>query len=180
VGLQRKAPTLKFHRQQLLGAALLSLAAAVAVPQSQSQAAETAPKVQQPNPIDKLSWLAGSWSGEMWGGRFEAYYSTPEGGKILSHSKLFTDGQEAFFEFELFEQAADMVSLTPFPGGKRADGFELESYDREQRLAVFENPDKDYPTRITYQRVSEDRLEIVLSDPHGGTEKSDRFSLERD
>ena len=100
------------------------------------------------------------------------------GRQVLSHSRLLkADGQEAFFEFELFEVRGDEVYLQPFPGGRKAVGLSLA--DSGERKAVFENPDKDYPTRIVYERVADDELVITLSDPHGGSPKVERFELGR-
>jgi hypothetical protein len=126
-----------------------------------------------------MSWLAGSWSGAMWGGTFHAYYSTPEGGKVLSFSHLERGGKRAFHEFEVFYAAGEAVHLQPYPGGRPAGGFVLASHDAKARKAVFENPKKDFPTRIVYQRVSETRLVITLSDPHGGSDKVETFTLDR-
>lgn len=140
-------------------------------PESDSARAETA--------LAEMDWLAGHWSGDIWGGRFHAYYSTPEGGKILSHSRLMRGEDEAFFEFEVFEVRANLVHLQPFPGGKKAMGFQLTEVDLETRKATFENPNKDFPTHMVYHRVSEDELVITLSDPHGGSEKVERFELSR-
>lgn len=129
--------------------------------------------------LAQMDWLAGSWSGEMWGGVFHAHYSTPEGGKILSHSRLMRGEKEAFFEFELFEVREGVPYLQPFPGGQKAVGFPLASHDPKARKAIFENPTKDYPTRITYQRVSDDELLITLDDPTGASDKVERFALSR-
>ena len=128
--------------------------------------------------IAQMDWLAGSWAGDMWGGRFVAYYTTPEGGKIISHSRLMKDDKVAFYEFEVFEDDGDTVFMRPFPGGNKADDLMLVKV--EARKATFENPDKDYPTRITYQRASDDELVIELSDPHGESKKVERFELKRD
>ena len=126
-----------------------------------------------------MDWLAGSWSGPMWGGDFHAYYSGSDGGKILSHSRLLQEGREVFFEFEVFEPRDGVVYMQPFPGGKKATGFPLESHDPKSRKAVFVNPKKDYPTRITYHRVDEDHLVITLDDPHGESGKVEVFELDR-
>lgn len=127
-----------------------------------------------------MDWLAGYWLGEMWGGMFHAHYSTPEGGLILSHSRLITDGEETFYEFEVFGPADDeVVWLQPFPGGRKAVGFRLKELDVEARMATFENPDKDFPTRIVYHRQADDRLVITLSDPHGESEQVETFDLRR-
>lgn len=127
-----------------------------------------------------MSWLAGSWSGDMWGGRFHAYYSTPEGGRILSHSELRQGEEVGFHEFEVFSVREEGVHLQPYPQGRPAGGFTLTSCDGKARRAVFENPDKDFPTRITYTRSSETELLIVLDDPHGESGKTERFELERE
>ena len=69
--------------------------------------------------------------------------------------------------------------FTPFPGGKPATSLKLVDIDVAGHRFVFENPDKDYPTRIVYQRVSGDNLVITLSDPHGGSDKVEKFDLRR-
>lgn len=129
--------------------------------------------------LAKFDWLAGTWTGEAWGGRFEAHYSTPVGGRILGHSRLYKKEEVVYYEFEVFELRGKAVTMTPYPGGERAGGFELERETSKGRKMVFENPDKDYPTRIVYERFAEDRLVITLSDPHGGGEKVEVFDLKR-
>jgi len=126
---------------------------------------------------DRLAFLAGTWRGPMWGGEFTAYYTTPEGGRVLSHSSLARGGKEVFYEFELFDVRDGTLRLTPFPGGARKEVFRLAA--TEENKAVFENPKKDFPTRITYHRPEEGRLVITLSDPFGGGEEVETFDLKR-
>ena len=124
-----------------------------------------------------LEFLAGHWVADMWGGKFHAYYSTPEGGKVLSHSELRRDGKVAFFEFEKFEVRESVLVLDPFPGGSPAKGFVATQVAKSK--VVFENPKKDYPTRIVYERKGAERLEVTLDDPHGGSEKTEVFRFKR-
>ncbi len=144
-----------------------------------SQAEDDGERASAQQTLAGMSWLAGSWSGAMWGGQFHAYYSTPEGGKILSHSHLTRGEKRAFYEFEVFECRGEDLHLLPYPGGKPADGFTCTSGNAKKRLAVFENPKKDFPTRISYQRVGDDRLVVILSDPHGTSKKTETFDLKR-
>ncbi len=146
---------------------------------ARSQPEETSARAAEEQ-VEALDWLAGSWSGDMWGGRFHAFYSTPEGGTVLSHSRLLKEGKEAFYEFEVFALRDGVVHLQPFPRGAKAVGLRLHSLDAAARTAVFENPDKDYPTRIEYRRTSDDELVITLTDPHGGSDETERFVLGRD
>jgi hypothetical protein len=130
--------------------------------------------------IADLAWLEGTWAGKMWGGRFVAWYGAPSGGRLVSYSRLMKDGKVAFYEFEVFEMAEGKVALRPFPGGKPAVGLTATGIDPKARNAVFENPDKDFPTRIVYHRTADDRLVITLSDPHGGRDKIQTFDLKRE
>ena len=130
--------------------------------------------------IGEMTWLAGNWAGDMWGGRFSAYYTTPEGGKIISHSRLTHGEDESFYEFEVFEAHEDVVRLQPFPGGKKASSFVMKSHDPKAKKAVFENPENDYPTRIVYHRAADDSLVVTLSDPFGESDKVEKFDLKRE
>ena len=125
--------------------------------------------------VSDLAWLAGSWKGEIRGAgkttHFEAHYSTPAGGVILSVSKAFGDGGEhlSWFEFERFEVRDGHLQVTPYPDGRPSVSFRLVEHDREARKAVFANPDHDYPTRITYQRTEDRRLILTVE---GETEEA--------
>ena len=130
--------------------------------------------------LASMTWLAGTWSGEMWGGEFTAHYSTPKGGRILSYSVLRKGGKRVFYEFEVFEVQKGKLVYSPFPGGKPAVPLVLTK--AEGSAAVFENPKKDYPTRIAFTFLNYrkgDELRIVLDDPHNKSDKKEVFSLKR-
>jgi hypothetical protein len=118
--------------------------------------------------LEDLGWLAGSWSGDILGAgastRFETHYTTPQGGVILSTSKAFgKDGTLRWFEFERFEVKDGALQVVPHPNGVASVPFTLAEYDPAAKKAVFANPQHDYPNRITYHRVADDRLLIVVA-----------------
>ncbi len=149
---------------------LVSTVVAIAGPSSKSKPADA---------IAAMGWLAGDWEGPNWGGTFHAYYCTPEGGRVMSYNYLIKKEKKVYFEFEVFEQDGDNVVFRPFPGGKQATSLTLTECDAKARKVVFENPEKDFPTRIEYHRVTDDRLVITLSDPHHDSDKVDKFDLKR-
>jgi hypothetical protein len=162
-------------RIAILALTFLALASAPALTEEE----EEAPAIKPAAVIAQMTWLAGTWQGPAWGGTFVAYYSTPEGGRILSHSKLMKNDAVAFHEFEVFEPREETVFLQPYPGGKPAAGFTLAEASKKERKAVFDNPKNEYPTRITYHRISDERLVITLSDPHRKSGKVETFDLKR-
>ena len=127
--------------------------------------------------LDSMSWLAGTWEGNMWGGTYSAHYTTSAGGKILSFSELRRDGKVVSYEFEVFARRGDDTYFTPYPGGKKKESFKLA--ESELRKAVFDHSKKDFPTRVTYHRVADDNLVITLSDPHGTSGKTMKFDLKK-
>lgn len=124
--------------------------------------------------LDQLKWIAGTWSGAMWGGTFTAHYSAPADGIMLSYSELKKSGRTAFYEFERFHDSDAGVFYTPYPRGSQKETFKLMRSDKE--LAVFENPKKDFPTRITFRRKG-NALTITLSEIKG--DKKEIFALKR-
>jgi Domain of unknown function (DUF6265) len=133
-----------------------------------------------PPSIRDLAWLEGTWRGQIGGRDFEARYSGADGGQVLSASKYTKDGLPAGFEFERFEEQGDSLILTPFPEGKSSVTFRLAELDVEGRRAVFENLAHDFPTRLSYQRVANDRLTILVSGPgEDGNEQVLTYSLKR-
>ena len=128
-----------------------------------------------------LPWLEGVWRGRVGGRDFEARYTSPDGGLILSMSKYTANGKAVEFEFERFTEKEGTVVLTPYPDGKESPAtFRLTDFDQKTRRAVFENPEHDFPTKISYQRVAEDSLTILVSGPRkDGKEKVLRYELRR-
>lgn len=132
-------------------------------------AAPQAAAPEKPDPrLEDLAWLAGSWSGDILGAgasvRFEAHYTSPQGGLILGTSKAFTkDGKLSWFEFERFEARDGGLQVVPHPNGTAGVPFSLVEHDPAAKRAVFSNPQHDYPNRLTYHRVADDRLVILVA-----------------
>jgi hypothetical protein len=129
------------------------------------------------SPAD-LAFIEGAWEGEMWGGRFRSVYAVEEW-IALGHGELVKEGKEAFHVFEQFALVEGNLVFTPYPGGQPSGSFPLASLEKKARRAVFENPAKDFPTRIEFHRAAEERLVITLSDPHREGAKTEVFDLVR-
>lgn len=125
--------------------------------------------------ISNLSWLEGSWGCET----FTAHYTSPLGGIILSVSKELNEGKAEFFEFETITAKDSTVILTPYPDGQRSVAFTLINYDPAIKKTVFENKEHDFPTRLSYESVSDDNLLIIVSGPQEGKTVDLRFDLFR-
>jgi len=129
--------------------------------------------------IKDMSWLAGHWSGTFEGKPFEAIYTSPTGGVIMSVSKEFGDSEPCFFEFEKFELLNDTLVMTPYPSGEKSDDFPLIDYSRKDKRAVFENKNHDFPTTFMYTRTSDDSLKIIVSGEIKGERREFKVLLKK-
>jgi hypothetical protein len=133
-----------------------------------------------PPRVSDLAWLEGTWQGKIGERDFEARYGGADGGQVLSASKYTKDGTAAGFEFERFEELDGTLVLTPFPEGKSSVTFKLAELEPTSRRAVFENLAHDFPTRLSYQRVADNKLTILVSGPgEDGKEQVLTYSLAR-
>lgn len=123
-------------------------------------------------PQAPLAWMEGDWVAEAWGGSLEARYVTDDQGFAIGSTQLIKDGAPVYHEFEVFSVTGDAGWLVPHPGGKPSERFELT--ERSAQRIVFEHTEKDFPTRISYERQGSQLL-IELSDPHGDSGKSEVF-----
>ena len=102
--------------------------------------------------LDDLDWLAGCWQGEGGGGENQECWMAPGGGTMLGVSRVISE-QGTMFEFLRIAEEGDGLVYLASPRGRPAVAFRLvESADG---MAVFANPEHDFPQRITYRRDGE-------------------------
>lgn len=153
----------------------LLLLACVALASFTSSRAEEAPDSK----IAALAWMAGDWVGTMGGTRFEALYTDPAGGTILSTSKHFRGDAVGFFEFERFVEQDGEVVLVPYPAGRASVEFRLVDFDPAVRRARFVNPEHDFPQELTYALDDDGVFRIVLTGERRGAPSRLEVELRR-
>lgn len=122
----------------IAGALILVFAGVHAEPKTQSGS----------KPASDLAWLSGCWqhnngaTREIWS---ESYYGLKFGYAVSRRNQQVT-----FFEDLRIEPSPDGLILVAYPGGKQPTRF-VESSLGAQSVS-FDNPNHDFPQRITYQR----------------------------
>jgi hypothetical protein len=117
--------------------------------------------------VAALGWLEGAWKTAAGESVWETTYTSAEGGVIVSATKEIAGGKVVSYDFERIFEKDGKVILNPFPGGKRSLEFPLESYDAAAKRAVFVNAANDFPSKFTYERPADGRLQITLEGKHG-------------
>ena len=99
--------------------------------------------------ISDLSFMVGSFKGEVFGSPAEAHFMKPIQGKILGVARIISpDPNQDFAELSRIEESGGAIILTPMPNGEAGVSFVATSI--EPNKVVFENPDHAFPNRIVY------------------------------
>ena len=101
--------------------------------------------------LDDLQWLAGHWTGTDGGVEMEELWTVPKGGMMLGIHRDVASSRPAFFEYLRIEEREHAVVYIASPRGQGATEFVLTLIN--EQTAVFENPDHDFPRKITYRRM---------------------------
>ena len=131
---------------RLLTVALVLLAVCLIVP-----AQTTKPT------INDLAWLAGCWEANMRGNQVNEQWMKPAGGTMLGMARTVTMGKTIEFEFTQIREDKDgAIYYIAKPSSQAEASFKLVKL--EQKEAVFENLQHDFPQRIIYRQESDGSL----------------------
>jgi hypothetical protein len=127
-----------------------------------------------------LGWLAGSWAQRSAEATMEVQIGSPAGNMVLSHWKSTdANGKVDFFEFEKIAiNEEGNVLLAPYPFG--TEGVSFPATEISESKAVFENPAHDFPRRISYEKLPEDRLGVRVEGEGDGQPLVIEFELKRE
>jgi hypothetical protein len=104
----------------------------------------------EPVRVESLSWMAGHWSATRAdGGVTEEAWLAPKGGLMLGVNRTLTAKGKVSFEFLRIEDTPDGVVYLASPSGQPATPFKLTAANSSR--ATFENPEHDFPKRLTYR-----------------------------
>lgn len=126
-----------------------------------------------PLPVEMLAWMSGDWSEDKDGRWTEERWSRPRGGVMLGTSLSGRGGQAGDYEFIRIAAGADGTA-TYHASNRGSAPVPFRMTSGGAREAVFENPNHDYPTRISYRRQG-DVLTATISGPGGTNPMSWRY-----
>jgi hypothetical protein len=122
--------------------------------------------------ISTLAWIAGYWSGSDRSLEMEEVWMAPKGNTMLGLHRDVKAGRTVSFEFLRIEATADGITYWASPRGKTATPFKLT--DSRADYAAFENPQHDFPKKITYW-IADGALHAKIEGPMNGKTVSEEW-----
>jgi len=124
-----------------------------------------------------LQWLAGCWRLNGGEAGSEEHWLVPAGGQMLGVSRIVRKGKVVEFEFMRIHDLDGQRYYTAKPSGQAEASFRLIT--AEPRLLVFENPEHDFPQRISYQLQEDGSLLAQIAGTRQGKARSVDFPMSR-
>ena len=111
--------------------------------------------------LDSLAWIAGCWSGGSGARTSLEQWMKPSGKTMLGMSRTVAKGKTVEYEFlRLHEELNGEIFYTALPSGQQEASFKLIRL--EKHMAVFENPEHDFPQRIIYKLEDDGTLKARI------------------
>lgn len=118
--------------------------------------------------LDSLAWMVGDWRGSAAGTVFSERWGWTEQGELAGSAESASEDGSEVYQRE--RMSLRMVNGVPvYAADPRMDGNPVEFIlvGCDERSAVFENPDHDFPQRLAYRRNDEGGLDAAVTDLEG-------------
>ncbi|MBL8642905.1 MAG: hypothetical protein JNK21_03145 [Rhodospirillaceae bacterium] len=117
---------------------------------------------QTPAPLIKgLGFISGCWTTPKGAApEYRECYTAPYAGVIQGSSQTVKDQKTTAFEFALIAEKDGKITYAPFYNGTALSVFTLTLL--QPGIAVFENPENDFPKKLIYQRNADGSLSARL------------------
>jgi hypothetical protein len=115
---------------------------------------------------NRLSWMAGSWTGAHGKLETEEYWIAPKGGCLLGLHRDVAGDRMVSFEYLRIETTPGGLVYVASPKGGPSTPFRL--VECGEKRVVFENPEHDFPQRILYWIAEDGAMHARIEGPKDG------------
>ena len=132
--------------------------------------------------VEDIAWMAGAWQCQIWGGTFEEFWSEPNGGTMLGAGRHLDKGKTTFIEFLTIEPSHDGLTMwisigSPSRGPQKIVPYFLS--DLSSHSATFENKEHDFPSKIVYTKIDDEKMKCELDGVRSGEPCHEDFNFTR-
>lgn len=134
---------------------------------------------QAPKPtVNDLGWMSGCWEATRNGREINEQWMKPAGQTMLGMGRTVANGKIAEYEFlQIREEKDGAIYYVARPSGQPEGSFKIVKL--QNREAVFENPEHDFPQRIIYRLQPDGSLFARIEGNLNGQERGIDYPMKR-
>lgn len=129
--------------------------------------------------LANVSWIAGHWKGDAFGGIAEEIWSPPLGDSMMFVFKLVSDGKVSFYEIGHIQEVNEtlVLQLKHFHGDLK--GWETKDETVDFKLVAIKD-NRIYFDRFTIEKISATEINMyVVIGSEDGTSEEVKFNYKR-
>ncbi|NNF34716.1 MAG: hypothetical protein HKN68_11430 [Saprospiraceae bacterium] len=118
--------------------------------------------------LDQVSWIAGHWKGEAFGGIVEEVWTPPLGDSMMGSFKLVNDGKVSFYEICTIRKVENSLTLQlkHFHGDLKG----WEEKDETVDFPLVEIGDRVvYFDQLTFRKIDDHEMHVFVVVSDGGS-----------
>lgn len=126
--------------------------------------------------LEKANWFLGKWENKTTEGTFSEEWKTENDSVLVGASYFINEKDTLFAEtVRLEQQKNDLFYIVSVPNQNEEKPVAFKLTSSTTDFLVFENPEHDFPKKITYKLVTKDSLFAEIS----GDGKSQGFPFRK-
>ena len=127
-----------------------------------------------------LDQLAGSWEDVNRDNKFYEQWEHLGDNHMLGQGFVLSGSDTVFIEqLEITQKGNDLYYIVNLSGASQSSAVEFRMTEMTNDQVTFENPNHDFPKKISYKLISIGEMEVFLNGMENGTFGEDRFSFVR-
>jgi hypothetical protein len=128
--------------------------------------------------IAKINWLIGEWRNNSPEGNLTETW-VQQNDSVLACKTFFVVGTDTVFseEITLEQQGEELLYIPVIKNQNNGLPVEFKLTTATDNLLIFENPQHDFPQKLTYTLVNKDSLIAEISGMQNGKPHTEQFAM---
>ncbi len=137
-------------------------------------------KINSNSLLGEVSWLIGSWENTVPEGKTIEKWQKLNDSVLVGKSIFIKENDSLLLENIMIVQREEGLYYIPTViNQNEGNPVEFKLSYKSGRMLVFENPQHDFPQKISYSKISNDSILAEISGISNGKEKSVKFPMTR-
>ncbi|MXN90249.1 hypothetical protein GR160_03335 [Flavobacterium sp. Sd200] len=130
--------------------------------------------------LEKANWLIGNWGNASSEGVLTEFWKKTNDSVYHGESYFVVKSDTVFSEnIELEETNGKLAYVVTVPGQNNEKPVRFEMTSIAGDSIIFENPQHDYPNKISYKKITNDSLVAKIAGIQNGKPTSETFTMKR-
>lgn len=139
------------------------------------------PEVKTYAELEKANWFLGNWGNKTPEGELTERWVKANDSVYKGETYFVVGGKDTVFSeaVDLIEEKGKLAYIVTVPGQNNEKPVRFEMTSGNDKQIIFENPKHDYPSKITYNKITADSIVAEISGIQKGKPASETFALKK-